>query len=211
MSLKNVAVIDYGMGNLASVVAAVRFLGFGCEVVSRGEDFVSGHFDTVIIPGVGAYQEAMSNIGERGLSEAIRKHYDGGVGKIFGICLGAQLMLGSSEEFGFCEGLGLMKGRSIKFEPADTYSSMTIPHIGWSAVRKSNEMPFWKELPVEMHMYFDHSFHFADVQSCFECNYAGRPFSAAFGNAEGSIIGVQFHPEKSGDFGLALLQKFLVS
>lgn len=196
-----IAIIDYGMGNLHSVSKAVERLGYEAVVTAEPEQIVEA--DGAILPGVGAFGDAMQNLRNTKLDEVV-KFYAASGKPLLGICLGMQLLFGESEEYGQNEGLNLLPGRVIRFN-----GSYKIPHMGWNKLQfKQADSPLFRGL-AEGHVYFVHSFHAkperaADLLAT--TDYYGD-VTAIVGRD--NVYGMQFHPEKSGDLGMRLLDNFL--
>lgn len=198
-----IAIVDYGMGNLHSVSQAVKRLGAETMVMADPQELALA--DAIILPGVGAFGDAMAALQETGLAEVLKSLAQGGK-PLLGICLGMQLLFDTSEEHGEHTGLGLLHGRVKRFEPG----AYKVPHMGW------NEL-CWKQPKhglaaglEEGHVYFVHSYHVltdnaGDVVAV--CDYAGREVTAIV--AHDCVYGMQFHPEKSGQLGMRLLKQFL--
>lgn len=197
-----IAIVDYGMGNLHSVSKAVERLG--AEALVTGDRAEILNADGIILPGVGAFGDAMEHLRGSGLGEVMQEAAAAGR-PLLGICLGMQLLFGSSEEHGDHEGLGILPGRVIRFANAD----YKVPHMGW------NRLDFLhKDDPLlaglaEGHVYFVHSYHvLPEVKSdLLAVTDYGQPVTAIVGR--GSVYGMQFHPEKSGELGMELLNRFL--
>lgn len=200
-----VGIIDYGMGNLFSVEQALKKLG--CTVILSDDPQTLLEAEAILLPGVGAFPDAMKLLDEKGLSDFIRSLPGQGI-PLLGICLGMQLLYEESSEIRQTAGLGLLTGKVRRFEKG-TYR---IPHMGWNRLEFST-MPFWLEnLQVDTHVYFVHSFYITETKA--EEVFA----SASYGNVEvpgvvgdGLITGMQFHPEKSGDFGHYLLEQWIAN
>lgn len=194
-----IGVIDYGMGNLGSVSKALTFLGFKAEVV-RDPDRV-GTFDRLVLPGVGAMTYAMQNLSRTGMDQAIRSYVQTGR-PFLGICLGMQLMFERSEE-GDAKGLGILPGIVRRFAPQP---GLKIPHMGWNQIAWSGHP--W--IQTGSNFYFVHSFFVSpqDPAMTVATSDHGGTFTAAV--RSGSILLTQFHPEKSGDTGLALLTDWVM-
>lgn len=198
-----IAVIDYGVGNLFSLTSSLAQVGAECVVTD--DPCVIADADKIILPGVGAFADAKRKLCDRGLDKIIISEVKSGK-KIFGICLGMQMLFERSFEYGEHEGLGLLRGSVVAMEgviPAD----LKIPHIGWNALHIKKEHPIFKYVKEEDYVYFVHSF-FADGCSdslLASCEY-GKELTAAV--ALGNISGTQFHPEKSGEVGLSILRAF---
>ncbi|MBO8173199.1 MAG: imidazole glycerol phosphate synthase subunit HisH [Bacillaceae bacterium] len=194
-----IGIIDYGMGNLHSVSKALERLGYDYRILSKPEELDA--CDGVILPGVGAFGDAMDHLREMGMVSAIRDYI--GSGKPFlGICLGMQLLFESSEEHGHHEGLGILPGNVVRFQ-----GDFKVPHMGW------NRLSFQKQVPLfdgveEGHVYFVHSYYVQptdrDVLWAVTDYYGEVP--AIVGRDQ--VCGMQFHPEKSGDVGMKLLDNF---
>ena len=199
-----IAIIDYGLGNLASVSNMIRKAG-GKAVLSSDPD-VLARADKLILPGVGAFGAGMANLRQLSLDTLVKEKASSGV-KILGICLGAQLLTDSSEE-NECEGLGLIPAKTIRFRLANL--GLKSPHMGWNNIRFSQENhPLLQNIQTSPRYYFVHSYYIkcADLQDELCHSDYGHSFSA--GIARGNIAGVQFHPEKSHIYGLRFFQNFL--
>ncbi|ETT71989.1 imidazole glycerol phosphate synthase subunit HisH [Paenibacillus sp. FSL R7-277] len=198
----DVAIVDYGMGNLHSVSKAVERLGYTSLVTSDAAEILAA--DSVILPGVGAFGDAMEHLRESGMDDVVRAAASAGQ-PVLGICLGMQLLLRSSEEHGEHKGLGLLPGAVVRFAPRDGYK---VPHMGWNKLSfRQPESPLLAGL-TEGHVYFVHSYHAlaADSDLLAVTDY-GHPVTAIVGR--GNVYGMQFHPEKSGELGVKLLGNFL--
>lgn len=193
-----IAIVDYGMGNLRNVLRACDEIDVEAIVTSDPEVIASA--DAVILPGVGAFGEAVRRIDGLSLRRPILDHANAGK-PLLGICLGMQLLCGRSEESPGASGLGLLEGEVRKFE-----EGVKIPHVGWNDVVKVGDSPLFPSGDGPGIFYFVHSFRL-DIQSFTTAlTEYGGPFSAAI--QRGNIFGVQFHPEKSQEPGLSLLQSF---
>ncbi len=197
-----IAVVDYGMGNRRSVEKALAHVG-ARPLVTADHDLLRGAAG-LVVPGVGAFPRAISNLAELGLDELIRERLAAGT-PVLGVCLGLQLAFDSSTELSGAAGLGLIAGEVRPLESA----SLKLPHIGWSEVTWERPSPLLEGLPSRCAFYHVHSF--APVPSL-EADVLGRadygePFVTAV--QHGSFYGVQFHPEKSSTAGLRLLANFL--
>ncbi|TQR43224.1 imidazole glycerol phosphate synthase subunit HisH [Paenibacillus popilliae] len=198
-----IAVVDYGMGNLHSVSKAVERLRYEVILTSSREELLTA--DGIILPGVGAYGDAMRALRGSGLIPTLQEVVEGGK-PMLGICLGMQLLFEGSDEHGYHEGLGMLPGRAVRFEGG----SYKVPHMGW------NEL-MWQQAAHPLageaengYVYFVHSYRVvAEEQSdvLATCSYGGVEVAAIVGR--GSVYGMQFHPEKSGALGLRLLGRFL--
>ena len=197
-----VTVIDYGMGNLHSVMNALEKLGVDAIISSSSEDIRSAQ--KMILPGVGAFPDAMKALRENGLDSVIIEECKKGK-PLLGICLGMQLLFESSEEFGHTEGLGLIPGRVI---PIDGHG-LKIPHIGWNSLTLNIESPLTASLSDGEHVYFVHSFR-ADTQMKNIIAYTeyGEMIPALVCADSIPVFGSQFHPEKSHSTGLSIIAAF---
>jgi glutamine amidotransferase len=198
------AVVDYGAGNLGSVLHALRHVGAqDMHVVQHPEQLAGAH--KIILPGVGAFGAGMQVLRERHLVEPIVAIARSGV-PFLGICVGMQLMFEVGEEMGIYEGLGLIQGRCVRFPH---FADLKVPHMGWNTLRPTRKSPLLAGLPEENYAYFVHSYHCIPVNpgdTLLETVY-GIPFCAAV--QRDNLYGVQFHPEKSQRTGLQILKNFL--
>ena len=199
-----IAIVDYGVGNLFSLRSSLLYIGQ--EAVITADPAVLRAAEKIILPGVGAFGDAAEKLRVTGLGELVKQ--EAGKGKpVLGICLGMQLLLEKSYEYGEHEGRGLIPGviRPIAdVIPAD----YKIPHIGWNALRFGNEKhPLFRYLAEGDHVYFVHSYYGAQ---CEESVIAPAEYGACLpaAVARGNVMGCQFHPEKSGTVGLAILRAF---
>ncbi|MFZ5775064.1 MAG: imidazole glycerol phosphate synthase subunit HisH [Thermodesulfobacteriota bacterium] len=202
--MKEIVIVDYGMCNLDSVARAVEKCG-GSALVSADPADLSDA-DGIILPGVGAFCDAMHNLKERDLVTPLREQALGRSIPFLGICLGMQLMATVGHEGGRSEGLGLIPGEVVRFL-ADTPTTR-IPHVGWNEVQYQRECPLFEGIADRTDFYFVHSFHF----QC-EPQYviATTPYCGGFHSVIGTglCFGTQFHPEKSLAAGQTLLRNFL--
>jgi glutamine amidotransferase len=197
-----IVIIDYGMGNLRSVAKALEAVGHSAEI-SGDPDRVKAA-SKVILPGVGAFADAIAELRRTGLGEAFKEAV--AVGKpCLGVCLGLQLLFDVSEEDGLHEGLGLLRGRVVRFE---SRPGLKIPHMGWNTLRIKRPAPIFEGLDADPSVYFVHSYHAladdpADVAA--EADYPD-PFPAVVWRD--NLMAAQFHPEKSQGAGLAMYANF---
>lgn len=213
MSRLEVAVIDYGMGNLLSVRRGLEYCGASVTVSSDPETIISA--PRVVLPGVGAFADGMAELHRRGLDTIVREVAARGI-PLLGICLGMQMLLDESEEFGISRGLGLIPGRVVPV-PAMTADGapQKIPHIGWNDLVLPRGRSTWadtllKNIEPGDAVYFVHSYMASPIDErhrIADCLYGGLSVSAAIGRD--NIVGCQFHPEKSGSIGLAVLKSFV--
>lgn len=200
-----VGIIDYGMGNLFSVEQALKKLG--CTVILSDDPETLLEAEAILLPGVGAFPDAIELLDAKGLSAFIQSLPEKGI-PLLGICLGMQLLYEDSSEIRMTKGLGLLKGKVRRFEKG-TYR---IPHMGWNRL-EFGKMPYWLEsLQNDTHVYFVHSFYVTEAlpEEVFaEADYGNIEVPGVVG--KGLVTGMQFHPEKSGDFGHYLLEQWIAN
>jgi glutamine amidotransferase len=194
-----IAVVDYGAGNLLSVTKALDYLGLPNLITADAQEI--DRADAVILPGVGAFPDAMENLTQRGLDEVLRRN--AAQKPLLGICLGMQMLLDSSTEVRPCTGLGLIPGRVDRIETA-----LKLPQIGWNSLELRQQNPLLRGVENGAYVYFVHSYmgfctEPTDVAAV--CDYGGEVTAMV---ARGNVYGCQFHPEKSGETGLAILKNF---
>ncbi|MBN8444756.1 MAG: imidazole glycerol phosphate synthase subunit HisH [Gammaproteobacteria bacterium] len=196
-------IVDYGMGNVKSVMSAVRYLGYD-DVSLSNEQSVLKQADKLILPGVGNYARAMSRINELDLTKTLRELVLQDKKPILGVCLGMQLMGESSTEGGFNKGLGLIDGVVEAF----TVKELKVPHVGYNQVKPCPESRLYSNIHPEPDYYFTHSFRMLSDANIGKttCLY-GEEFVASF--EVDNIAGVQFHPELSQTNGLHLIKNFI--
>jgi glutamine amidotransferase len=199
--VSNVAVLDYGMGNLRSVEKAFGHVGVDADV-TRDHDAVRGAAG-VVLPGVGAMPKAMEAVRALGFDELLRERRDAGV-PIIGICMGMQLLFESTTEHGGSEGIGLLRGPVEELDAP----GLKVPHIGWNHVSWRAESPLCEGLPDPCAFYHVHSFapRPANGEDVLGTAVYGTEFASVV--ARDNVYGAQFHPEKSGPDGLGLLANF---
>ena len=206
MTSPRIAVVDYGAGNLRSVAKALARSGIDAEVTGEPEAVRAA--DAVVLPGVGAFADAVTALRARGLDEAVADSIRAGR-PYLGLCLGLQVLYEESDEHGRSRGLGLLAGRVERFpDRAPDGSRLLVPHIGWNAVRFRGEHPICRALPPEDVFYFVHSYRAvpAETKQTVGVTDYGAPFAAAV--ARDNVFAVQFHPEKSQSAGRRLLDAF---
>lgn len=200
-----IGIIDYGMGNLFSVEQALKKLD--CTVILSDDPEVLEEAEAILLPGVGAFPDAMELLDAKGLSAFIRSLPEKNI-PLLGICLGMQLLYEDSSEVRPTQGLGLLKGQIRRFEKG-TYR---IPHMGWNRLEFSRK-PYWlDDVQVDTHVYFVHSFLAVNTdpaQVFATASYGSLDVPGVVG--AGLITGMQFHPEKSGDFGHYLLEQWIAN
>lgn len=204
-----IAIIDYGVGNLFSLKSSLAFLGEEAEVTSDARKIRAA--DRIILPGVGAFEDAAAKLRETGMADIVLEQAKAGK-PLMGICLGMQLLFEKSFEYGEHEGLGLVKGQVVPIAGA-VPEDYKIPHIGWNALRlvrdAETDQPdkLFKYIKEGDHVYFVHSYYATgcDTSTIADTEYGARLTAAV---ANGNVYGCQFHPEKSGDVGMKILQAF---
>jgi len=201
-----IAVVDYGMGNLRSVVKGLEKVGVMAEVTSDPAAVAAA--DAVVLPGVGAFGMAMDHLRQARLDTAITDAI--AAGKPFlGICLGLQLLFSESEEFGPVPGLGVFPGRVVRFFPDGAPEGVKIPHMGWNSLEMQVPTPVLAEIPTGTYVYFVHSYYVAPEDpsiTATSTEYGGFRFTSSV--AKDNVFACQFHPEKSGTLGLRMLKNF---
>ncbi len=197
-----IAIIDYDAGNLKSVQKALAFLGEESVITRDPEEILSA--DKVILPGVGAFGDAMENLKQLGLVPVIREVADRQI-PFLGICLGLQLLFESSEESPGAEGLGILKGKILRIPDQE---GLKIPHIGWNSLKLEHNGRLFSGLPEEPYVYFVHSYYLQAEDE--QIVKASTEYSAHIHASveEGNVFACQFHPEKSGAVGLKILRNF---
>lgn len=197
------AIIDYGVGNLFSLVSSLKSIGVDA-VITRDPKVIE-NADRLILPGVGAFGDASEKLRLSGLTEIIKNAVEKGT-PLMGICLGMQLLFEKSYEYGEHQGLGLLKGNVIGME-GTIPKELKIPHIGWNSLKFTSTSPIFKYINEGDCVYFVHSFYAVDCEdSLIATAEYGRDLTAAV--QQDNVYGCQFHPEKSGSVGLKILKAF---
>ena len=199
-----IAIIDYGVGNLFSLKSS--FAMIGADIVTTSDEAVIRQADRIVLPGVGAFEDAARKLRESGMADVVKR--EAAAGKpVMGICLGMQLMFDVGYEYGEHEGLGLIRGsvRPISDVIPEGYK---IPHIGWNLLKFRKESPLFKYIKEDDYVYFVHSYYAAECdESVIAVTEYGADLTAAVSN--GNVYGCQFHPEKSGEVGMKILKAFM--
>lgn len=207
--MPRIGIIDYGMGNLGSVLNACRFIGAQAEIVCEPAGLTSCR--AVILPGVGAFGDCMTQLVERGFAGPLRDWIAAGR-PFLGICLGLQVLFDSSEESPGVAGLGVFPGEVKRFCFANAPSDgalMKVPQIGWNAVRQTHAGdPIFRGVPSEEYFYFVHSYYVAPRDGTLTAGVTGYGLEYCSAVASGAVAAVQFHPEKSQNAGLQILRNF---
>ncbi len=198
-----IGIVDYNMGNLASVSNAFKKIGADAEIVSDAGKL--NRYDKLVFPGVGAFGDAMAHLKSTGLDEAMREFVKSGK-YVIGVCLGMQLLFESSEEFGYYEGLGIIPGSVVKFDK-NKISGHKIPHMGWNKMFFNKKTDLFKGLS-DPYLYFVHSYHVTcDEKYIIGKTIYGYEFVSAVN--KDNVFGFQPHPEKSHNEGLKILENFV--
>ena len=210
MLSKKITIIDYGCGNILNLARAIKFIGYEVDITHDKNKIINSSY--VILPGVGAFGNAMKQIEKYNLHNTILEYAKSNK-PLLGICLGMQILLTVSYEFGVHKGLGLIEGKVIKISN-EKNKEIKIPHMGWNEIYPNNNKKEWKNKilknsSIGKSFYFVHSFVCItkDYDSTIAvCNYSDISIPAVI--ATGNVFGCQFHPEKSADNGLAVLKNF---
>jgi glutamine amidotransferase len=198
--MTKIAIIDYGMGNLRSVYKA--FLSLGLDTVVTSDKKIIEDASHVVLPGVGAFRDAICELKRLELTESIYQSVKKGK-PFLGICLGMQLLFDKSYENGEYEGLGIVQGEVVRFRTKD----LKVPHMGWNTLEITKPEPLFSSVPNGSYVYFVHSYHLktkADVVS----SYTTYGEKIGVSVQKDNVFGIQFHPEKSHDIGLLMLKNF---
>jgi glutamine amidotransferase len=198
-----IAIVDYGVGNLFSLVSS--FQAIGVDAVATGDKTIIAAAEKILLPGVGAFEDAANKLFSSGLADTLLAEVKKGK-PLLGICLGMQLLFEKSYEYGEHRGLGLIHGE-IRPISGVVDSGLKVPHIGWNALKFRKETPLFKYVKDGDYVYFVHSYYGANCDdSCIATTEYGVDLTAAV--ASGNVYGCQFHPEKSGEVGLNILRAF---
>ena len=202
-----VAVINSGVGNLGAIPNMIARLGALSKVTLDPAEI--GEADRIILPGVGSFDAAMRNLKAAAILPELHESVLKRGTPFLGVCLGMQLLFEQSEE-GDSPGLGWIPGKVVRFQFSGLESPPRIPHMGWNLVRPTGDAQIFRDLGERPRFYFAHSFHVEpdDLDDIIATTHYGRPFASAVQRA--NVTGIQFHPEKSHRFGLAVLRNFLV-
>ena len=198
--MAQVAIIDYGVGNLRSVEKA--FATMDCNAVVSGDERVLRAADRLVLPGVGAFRACMDGLQARGFDELVRERVAAGV-PLLGVCVGMQMLFEASEEFGETAGLSFLRGRVQRFD-----NVLRVPQVGWNNVRQRQAHPLFAGIDDGAFFYFVHSYYCAAARQSDMLGETEYGISYASVVGRGHVCGVQFHPEKSQAAGLQLLKNF---
>jgi glutamine amidotransferase len=197
-----IVIIDYGMGNLRNVQKGFEWVGFEARVTRNKKEIEKA--SAIVLPGVGAFKDCMENLEKFGLIEPLLRSIEKGK-PYLGICLGLQILFSESEEFGYQKGLGLIRGKVVKFKPDQEHK---VPHMGWNAIEKKMEVPFLQGIESGDFFYFVHSYYVIpeEPQGVSTLTNYGIPFVSSIWKE--NLFVTQFHPEKSQQKGLRILENF---
>lgn len=195
-----IAIIDYGVGNLKNVYTALKKLDLDAFITSDINKINNSH--AIILPGVGAFKDAMDNLIDYNLVNCIKDNVKTGK-PLLGICLGMQLLFDTSYEDGIWKGLGLIEGEIVRFS-----NSLKVPHMGWNSLHKNKDHKLIKDINEGEYVYFVHSYYLKAKNSNNVLLYTDYDVKVPAVVAKDNVFGMQFHPEKSSDTGIKLLQNF---
>jgi glutamine amidotransferase len=200
-----ISIVDYGMANLRSVQKALEHVGASAKIVSKPDQVK--HADKIILPGVGAFKDAIATLRSSGLAEPVLEHIRSGK-SFLGICLGLQMLFDAGYEDGVHQGLGVIRGKCIRFD-VDQKLGLKVPHMGWNQLSiREPRAPIYADLPDQCGVYFVHSYHVVPDDPAViasTSDYGGDFVSSIWRD---NVIGTQFHPEKSQKVGLKILENF---
>ncbi len=198
-----IVIVDYGMGNLRNVQKA--FEKIGCEAILTRNKNEIGRASAIVLPGVGAFKDCMENLEKYGLVEILLRSVEKGK-PYLGICLGLQILFSESEEFGSHKGLDLIKGKVVRFVPDAEHK---VPHMGWNTIEKEKEVPVLRGIESGDFFYFVHSYYVTpdETQWVSSVTTYGKPFVSSIWKE--NLFATQFHPEKSQQKGLRILENFV--
>jgi glutamine amidotransferase len=200
----SIAIIDYGMANLRSVQNAFAQVGCDSQIVCDPEQ--ATRFDRLVLPGVGAFKDAIATLRAKSWDQAVKRHIQSGK-PLLGICLGLQMLFDVGYEDGEHEGLGIIPGKCVRFD-VDSAFGLKVPHMGWNQLKVVRPCPLYKDLPEGCGVYFVHSYHVQPKDASVVATYTdyGRDFVSSIWRE--NVMATQFHPEKSQSVGLKILENF---
>ena len=202
-----VAIVDYDAGNIKSVEKAFQYLGAETVVTRDPKEIYRA--DRVVLPGVGAFADAMKRIDQYGIRESIREVVDKEI-PFLGICLGLQLLFDSSEELGGADGLGILRGKIQLIPGTDKEGNVyKVPQIGWNSLKFPREGKLFKNLPEDPYVYFVHSYYLNAADKGIVTATTDYSVTIDASVESGNVFACQFHPEKSADVGMQILKNFL--
>jgi glutamine amidotransferase len=197
-----IVIIDYGMGNLRNVQKGFEKIGFEAELTRSKKEIEKA--SAIVLPGVGAFKDCMENLERYGLIEPMLRSIEKGK-PYLGICLGLQILYSESEEFGSHKGLDLIKGKVVRFRPDPEHK---VPHMGWNTIEKEKEVPMLQGVESGDFFYFVHSYYVIPEEAKWISTFTtyGKPFVSSIWKE--NLFATQFHPEKSQQKGLRVLENF---
>lgn len=200
-----IVIIDYGMGNLRNVQKGFEKIGFEATLTRNKKEI--GRASAIVLPGVGAFKDCMENLKKYGLVEPLLRSIEKGK-PYLGICLGLQILFSESEEFGSHKGLDLIRGKVVKFRPDPEHK---VPHMGWNTIEKEKEVPILQGVRSGDFFYFVHSYYVIPEWAQWVSTFTtyGKPFVSSIWKE--NLFATQFHPEKSQQNGLKILENFVKS
>ena len=198
-----IAIIDYDAGNVKSVEKAILFLGQEVKITRNKDEILNA--EKVILPGVGAFGDAMEKLHQYGLVDVIKEVVRKGT-PFIGICLGLQVLFESSDEAPGVEGLGILKGKILRIPDCE---GLKIPHMGWNSLKFPREGRLFKDLPEDSYVYFVHSYYLAAEDEAIVTATTEYSTLIHASVEEGNVFACQFHPEKSSDVGIQILRNFV--
>lgn len=203
-SIMSISIIDYGMANLRSVQKGFEQVGISAQIIKTPREIASA--DRLVLPGVGAFADAIRTLREQGFDQPILQHIASGK-PFLGICLGLQMLFDVGYEDGTHQGLGVLRGKCIRFD-VDQSAGLKVPHMGWNQLQVRNASPILKGLPESASVYFVHSYHVVpeDASIVATTTDYGQPFVSSIWRD--NLVATQFHPEKSQKVGLKILENF---
>ncbi|NQU74998.1 MAG: imidazole glycerol phosphate synthase subunit HisH [Planctomycetes bacterium] len=203
-----IAIVDYGMGNLRSVAKAIELIGGRAKIVDTAEEILSAQ--KLILPGVGAFGDAMENLRRLGLIEPIKLAIAEGR-PFLGICLGLQLLFGVGHEDGRHAGLDVLGGAVVRFDFSSVAGGegLAIPHMGWNTIHWQRDCPLFRGLESGVYVYFVHSYHVVPEQADIEATSTRYGYAFTSSIWSGNMFATQFHPEKSQSVGLKMMANFV--
>ena len=200
-----IVIVDYGMGNLRNVQKGFEKIGFEARLTRNKKEI--DRSSAIVLPGVGAFKDCMENLEKYGLVETLLQSIEKGK-PYLGICLGLQVLFSESQEFGSHKGLDLIKGRVVRFEPDPDHK---VPHMGWNTIEKEKEVPMLQGIESGDFFYFVHSYYVIPDKTEWISSFTtyGKPFVSSIWKK--NLFATQFHPEKSQQKGLRILENFVKS